>query len=73
MNYIYSPTYQKNTMWKAHNSLVSYFGRFNYNLLDRYLLTATFRADGSSRFKKARSGVTSLLQPLLGRLTTNLS
>lgn len=54
MNYIYSPTYQKNTMWKAHNSLVSYFGRFNYNLLDRYLLTATFRADGSSRFKKGK-------------------
>lgn len=54
MNYIYSPKYQKNTMWKAHNSLVSYFGRFNYNLLDRYLLTATFRADGSSRFKKGK-------------------
>ena len=54
MNYIYSPTYQKNTMWKAHNSLVSYFGRFNYNLLDRYLLTATFRADGSSRFKTGK-------------------
>lgn len=54
MNYVYNPTYQKNTMWKAHNSLVSYFVRFNYNLLDRYLLTATFRADGSSRFKKGK-------------------
>ncbi len=54
MNYIYSPKYQKNTMWKAHNSLVSYFGRFNYNLLDRYLLTATFRADGSSRFRTGK-------------------
>ena len=30
----------------------SYFGRLNYNLLDRYLLTATLRADGSSSFKK---------------------
>lgn len=30
--------------------LLSYFGRVNYSLLDRYLLTATFRADGSSRF-----------------------
>ncbi len=28
----------------------SYYGRFNYNLLDRYLLTATIRADGSSNF-----------------------
>jgi TonB-linked SusC/RagA family outer membrane protein len=28
----------------------SYFGRINYNLLDRYLFTVTGRADGSSRF-----------------------
>lgn len=28
----------------------SYFGRFNYNYADRYLFTATFRADGSSKF-----------------------
>ena len=53
-NYVNNPTYQANTMWKSHNSLVSYFGRFNYNLLDRYLLTATFRADGSSRFRKGK-------------------
>ena len=38
--------------WATHNSLVSYFGRINYNLLDRYLITATFRADGSSRFSE---------------------
>lgn len=38
--------------WATHNSLVSYFGRVNYNLLERYLLTVTFRADGSSRFSK---------------------
>ena len=31
-------------------SIESYFGRFNYNLLERYLLTATLRADGSSSF-----------------------
>lgn len=29
---------------------VSFFARANYSLLDRYLLTVTFRADGSSRF-----------------------
>ena len=38
--------------WATHNSLVSYFGRLNYTLLNRYMLTATFRADGSSRFYK---------------------
>lgn len=30
----------------------SLFGRVNFNLLDKYLLTATFRADGSSKFGK---------------------
>lgn len=30
--------------------ILSYFGRANYTLLDRYLATLTFRADGSSRF-----------------------
>ena len=38
--------------WATHNSLVSYFGRLNYTLLNRYMLTATFRADGSSRFSE---------------------
>ena len=32
------------------NHTVSWFGRVNYNYLGRYLLTATFRADGSSKF-----------------------
>lgn len=32
--------------------LQSYYGRLNYTLLDRYMLTATLRADGSSRFAK---------------------
>lgn len=30
------------------SSLLSYFGRLNYKLLDKYLLTASVRADGSS-------------------------
>ena len=30
--------------------ILSYFGRANYSLLDRYLFTATIRADGSSKF-----------------------
>lgn len=32
--------------------LVSFFGRANYSLMDRYMVTATVRADGSSRFKE---------------------
>ncbi len=31
-------------------ALISYFGRLNYNYADRYILSATFRADGSSLF-----------------------
>lgn len=34
------------------NYLVSFFGRMNYSLMDRYLLTATLRRDGSSRFSE---------------------
>lgn len=30
--------------------ILSFFGRANYSMLDRYLLTFTFRADGSSKF-----------------------
>lgn len=30
--------------------LLSYFGRANYSLMDKYMLAATFRADGSSNF-----------------------
>ncbi|MBQ5749872.1 MAG: SusC/RagA family TonB-linked outer membrane protein, partial [Bacteroidaceae bacterium] len=36
--------------WKTESYLVSFFGRVNYQLLDRYLLTATVRYDGTSRF-----------------------
>ena len=32
------------------NTLASYFGRINYRLFEKYLFTATMRADGSSRF-----------------------
>lgn len=43
---------------KPSHSLISYYGRFNYALKERYLLTATVRWDGSSRFaKKYRWGV----------------
>ncbi len=40
------------TKWKTENRLRSWIGRLNYTLLNRYLLTFTMRADGSSRFSK---------------------
>ncbi len=36
----------------SQNQLVSFFGRVNYSLLDRYLLTVTVREDGTSRFSE---------------------
>ena len=36
--------------YKGGSKLISFFGRVNYSLLDRYMLTATLRRDGSSRF-----------------------
>jgi TonB-linked SusC/RagA family outer membrane protein len=41
------PTYPFN---KPEHTLLSYFGRLNYTYMDRYLLTASLRDDGSSRF-----------------------
>ena len=41
-----------NKEFKTEHYLVSFFGRLNYTYLDRYMLTATLRNDGSSRFKK---------------------
>ena len=37
---------------KEENKLMSYFGRLNYNYKETYLLNATIRADGSSKFAK---------------------
>lgn len=36
----------------SSDEMLSAFGRINYSFKDRYLLTATFRADGSSNFHK---------------------
>lgn len=36
--------------YREANKLISFYGRVNYSLLDRYLLTLTVRRDGSSRF-----------------------
>ena len=48
----HNPSIRSEQEWATHNTLVSYFGRLNYTLLERYMLTATFRADGSSKFSE---------------------
>ena len=34
----------------AEENMLSFFGRVNYTMMDKYLLTVTVRADGSSKF-----------------------
>uniref|UniRef100_UPI00321719B1 SusC/RagA family TonB-linked outer membrane protein n=1 Tax=uncultured Draconibacterium sp. TaxID=1573823 RepID=UPI00321719B1 len=41
-----------NSSNRGESSLMSYLGRVNYTLLDRYLFTVSYRRDGSSRFSK---------------------
>lgn len=42
-----------NAPWDERHALISYYGRLNYTYDNRYLLTATFRRDGSSRFSES--------------------
>ncbi|MFR9264019.1 MAG: SusC/RagA family TonB-linked outer membrane protein [Bacteroides cellulosilyticus] len=51
----------------SYYSLMSYLGRINYTLKSRYLFTASFRADGSSKFRKEINSRTSLPELLPGR------
>ncbi|MBR1882332.1 MAG: TonB-dependent receptor [Muribaculaceae bacterium] len=48
---IYTETWMNNGKGgRSENNLESFFGRMNYIFKDRYYLTFTMRADGSSRF-----------------------
>lgn len=38
--------------YESEWGLISYFGRINYSYADKYLVSAAYRADGSSRFGK---------------------
>lgn len=38
------------TNYSPDDKLLSFFGRVNYDFKDRYLISATYRADGSSKF-----------------------
>lgn len=44
--------YSVNKYINADDNLLSYFGRVNYDYQSKYLVSATFRADGSSKFSK---------------------
>lgn len=51
--YWYFDAASENPLLNGYGSeltMLSYLGRINYNLLNRYMFTASFRADGSSRF-----------------------
>lgn len=55
IDYIYDFAFGKNKQIEGSsnitvNELQSFFGRINYNLMDKYLLTVNFRADGSTKF-----------------------
>lgn len=49
-------TPQSVTSNQVKSNLLSFFARFNYDWKSRYLLTATIRADGSSKFIKNKWG-----------------
>ena len=46
-----------NSVGKGELYLISFFGRANYSLADKYLFTATVRADGTSRFQNHKWGI----------------
>lgn len=55
IDYLYDLSFGNNTSITGLsditvNELQSFFGRANYNLMDKYLLTANFRVDGSTKF-----------------------
>lgn len=51
-NHATNPIMRDPVTFETENYLVSFYGRLNYSLLDRYLLTVSLRNDGSSRFSK---------------------
>ncbi len=45
-----SPKNKTNSDWYEAESFISYLARLNYNYADKYLMSLTFRTDGSSKF-----------------------
>ena len=44
--------YEIKDFYNPDDKLLSFFGRANYNFMDKYLLSVTFRADASSKFSE---------------------
>lgn len=51
-NMAFGRTDRLSTAELTNSNRLSFFGRTNYNFRDKYLLTATFRSDASSKFAK---------------------
>lgn len=49
--YVFTP------LTKTESYLVSFYGRLNWTLMDKYLFTATVRDDGTSRFQNNKWGL----------------
>jgi iron complex outermembrane receptor protein len=45
----------KTNLFVEDSKLISFFGRLNYNIKDRYLVAASIRRDGSSRFAETNA------------------
>lgn len=45
--------YTIDNYYSPDDKMLSFFGRLNYDYQNKYILSATFRADGSSKFSKA--------------------
>ena len=50
-------SYATTPLFKTESYLVSFYGRLNYTLMDRYLFTFTLRDDGTSRFQNNKWGL----------------
>ena len=44
--------YSTDNYYSPDDKMLSFFGRLNYDYKNKYILSATFRADGSSKFSK---------------------
>ena len=51
-NMTFGRTDRQETEERTNSNRLSFFGRANYQLRDRYMLTLTFRSDASSKFAK---------------------
>ena len=61
---ISAATVTSGTSTESQWSLISYLGRVNYNFDEKYFITASIRADGSSRFGSNNKWGDSSHQPL---------